>query len=93
MRSLRLNKSQASNIFRCRVFNIVARNHDDHSKNVDFILNKDHHWELAAAFAKQTQQIIGKFFEVASNGARYNVEAGISPALSAEIQNVHVLKM
>ena len=32
------------------IFNIVARNHDDHTKNFGFILNEQHAWELAPAF-------------------------------------------
>ena len=32
------------------VFNVVARNHDDHSKNFAFILNKSHRWQLAPAY-------------------------------------------
>lgn len=50
MRSLRMSKSQALEMFRRTVFNIVARNHDDHTKNFGFILNEDHRWQLAPAF-------------------------------------------
>jgi serine/threonine-protein kinase HipA len=50
MRSLRLSKSQALEMFRRAVFNIAARNHDDHTKNFGFILNDEHQWEIAPAF-------------------------------------------
>ena len=50
MRSLRLNRAQALELYRRMVFNIVARNHDDHTKNFGFILNEQHNWELAPAF-------------------------------------------
>lgn len=50
MRSLRLNRAQALELYRRMVFNIVARNHDDHTKNFGFILNGQHNWELAPAF-------------------------------------------
>lgn len=50
MRSLRLNRAQALELYRRMVFNIVARNHDDHTKNFGFILNEQRNWELAPAF-------------------------------------------
>ena len=37
-------------LFRRMVFNIVARNHDDHSKNVSFMLDEDGPWRLAPAY-------------------------------------------
>ena len=50
MRSLRLNRAQALELYRRMVFNIVARNHDDHTKNFGFILNEKHRWDLSPAF-------------------------------------------
>lgn len=50
MRSLRLSKSQALEMFRRAVFNIAARNHDDHTKNFGFVLDDEYKWELAPAF-------------------------------------------
>lgn len=50
MRSLRLKRSEALEMFRRMVFNIVARNHDDHTKNIGFILKTGHQWELSPAF-------------------------------------------
>jgi len=37
-------------LFRRMVFNIVARNQDDHTKNFGFILRETGSWELAPAF-------------------------------------------
>lgn len=50
MRSMRLSRAQALELYRRMVFNIVARNHDDHTKNFGFILNEQHAWELTPAF-------------------------------------------
>lgn len=50
MRTLRLSKAQALELYRRMVFNIVARNQDDHTKNFGFILNAQQRWELAPAF-------------------------------------------
>ena len=50
MRTLRLSKTQALELYRRMVFNIVARNQDDHTKNFGFILTDQQRWELAPAF-------------------------------------------
>jgi serine/threonine-protein kinase HipA len=48
-RQLRLSSAEAEQLFRRMVFNIVARNHDDHAKNVAFML-QDGKWTLAPAY-------------------------------------------
>ena len=49
-RELELGADDAMQIFRRTVFNIVARNHDDHSKNVAFMLDDKNQWKLAPAY-------------------------------------------
>jgi len=50
-RRLKLPRKDAIEIYRRMVFNIVARNHDDHTKNTSFILdNADSQWRLSPAF-------------------------------------------
>lgn len=48
-RQLRLPASDAMQLLQRMVFNIVARNHDDHAKNFAFMLNKNT-WTLAPAY-------------------------------------------
>ncbi len=48
-RQLKLSALEAEQLFKRMTFNIVARNHDDHSKNFAFILEKDK-WSLAPAY-------------------------------------------
>lgn len=48
-RQLRLSAAEAEQLFRRMVFNIIARNHDDHSKNFAFMLIKNK-WTLAPAY-------------------------------------------
>lgn len=50
MRQLRLPYSQAEQLFRRMVFNVIARNCDDHTKNFSFIMNRSGTWKLAPAF-------------------------------------------
>ncbi len=50
MRQLRLSKAAAIQQFRRMVFNVVARNQDDHTKNIAFLMNQDGRWKLSPAF-------------------------------------------
>lgn len=50
MRLLRLPYPQAEQMFRRMVFNVMAKNCDDHTKNFAFRLKKDGDWELAPAY-------------------------------------------
>lgn len=50
-RQLRLSRRDAVEIYRRMVFNLIARNHDDHSKNIGFLLPGPRTaWQLAPAF-------------------------------------------
>lgn len=50
MRMLRLTYPEAEQMFRRMVFNVLATNYDDHTKNFSFILKKDQNWRLAPAY-------------------------------------------
>ena len=50
MRELKLEYPDAEQMFRRMVFNVMARNCDDHTKNFSFRLIKDGKWELAPAY-------------------------------------------
>lgn len=50
MRLLRLPYPQAEQLFRRMVFNVIARNCDDHTKNFAFRLKENESWELAPAY-------------------------------------------
>ena len=50
MRELKLTYAEAEQMFRRMVFNVIARNCDDHTKNFSFILKKGNKWELAPAY-------------------------------------------
>lgn len=50
MRALLLPYTAAEQLYRRMVFNVVARNCDDHTKNFSFIMDKIGKWELAPAF-------------------------------------------
>ncbi len=50
MRELKLTYAEAEQMFRRMVFNVIARNCDDHSKNFSFILKQGDRWRLAPAY-------------------------------------------
>lgn len=50
IRQLKLPMAAVEEQFRRMVFNVVARNQDDHVKNIAFLMNKDGEWSLAPAF-------------------------------------------
>ena len=73
MRQLKLTYPEAEEMFRRMVFNVLATNYDDHTKNFSFILKKDEKWTLSPAYdicfafdetnhwvSKQTLSINGK---------------------------------
>lgn len=50
MRALRLPYSQAQEMFRRMVFNVVIRNQDDHTKNISFLMDRQGKWNLSPAY-------------------------------------------
>lgn len=77
MRALRLPYSQAQEMFRRIVFNVVVRNQDDHTKNISFLMDKNGKWQLSPAYdigyaynpqggwtAQHQMSINGKFDEI-----------------------------
>ena len=50
MQQLDLPTASLEQQFRRMAFNIIARNHDDHVKNIAFLMNKSGAWSLSPAF-------------------------------------------
>lgn len=50
MRRLRLTYPEAEEFYRRMVFNVVARNQDDHTKNTSFLMNRKGEWRLSPAY-------------------------------------------
>lgn len=50
MRALRLPYSDAQEMFRRMVFNVILRNQDDHTKNISFLMDKTGRWRLSPAY-------------------------------------------
>lgn len=77
MRILRLTYPEAEEMFRRMVFNVLATNYDDHTKNFSFILKKNDAWRLAPAydlcfsFDETNQWVSSQTLSV--NGKRLNI--------------------
>jgi serine/threonine-protein kinase HipA len=50
MRKLRISKAEAIQQYRRMVFNVIARNQDDHTKNIAFLMDNKGKWRLSPAF-------------------------------------------
>src|SRR5690606_34722551 len=50
MRQLKLNYAEAEQLYRRMVFNVIARNCDDHTKNFAFMMEQDGRCKLATAY-------------------------------------------
>lgn len=50
MRELRLSYSDAEQLYLRMVFNVIARNQDDHTKNISFLMDTAGKWKLSPAY-------------------------------------------
>ena len=50
MRQLKLPYRDAEELFRRMCFNVIARNQDDHTKNISFLMNELGEWTLSPAY-------------------------------------------
>ncbi len=50
MYKLKLNQDEIEQLFMRMVFNVMARNQDDHVKNISFLMNRKGEWSLAPAY-------------------------------------------
>jgi len=50
MRQLRLPYKDAKQLYLRMIFNVIARNQDDHTKNISFLMDKTGKWSLSPAY-------------------------------------------
>jgi serine/threonine-protein kinase HipA len=50
MRQLHLSKAEAIQQYRRMIFNVLARNQDDHTKNIAYLMGPDGEWRLSPAY-------------------------------------------
>ncbi|MEI7485364.1 MAG: HipA domain-containing protein, partial [Ignavibacteriota bacterium] len=63
--------------YRRMVFNVIARNQDDHTKNISFLMNESGTWSLSPAYdvtyAYNPSNIWTKRHQLSINGKRDNI--------------------
>lgn len=50
MRRLRITETEICQFYRRMVFNVLARNQDDHVKNISFLMDRNGNWSLSPAY-------------------------------------------
>lgn len=89
MRQLLLPHDQAVELFRRMVFNVMARNQDDHTKNISFLMGKDGRWRLSPAYdmtyAYNPQGIWTSQHQMLINGKRSGITMADLTAVAEKI--------
>lgn len=77
MRALYLPHPQMEEFFRRMVFNVVACNQDDHTKNISFLMDKSGTWRLSPAYdmswAYSSQGVWTQSHQMSLNGKRSDI--------------------
>jgi serine/threonine-protein kinase HipA len=95
MRTLRLPYAAAEQVYRRMIFNVVARNQDDHTKNFSFLMDKDGKWSLSPAYdvvySYNPQGDYTSLHQMSINGKRehFTKEDLLNVAQSMHIRKAH----
>lgn len=101
VRQLGLGQDAIKEIFHRAVFNIVGRNHDDHTKNFGFLMGEDGQWVLSPAFdmtysydpsGKWTRQHQVKFNNKQDNFTRNDIVSFGKYCNLTKKQSLHILQ-
>lgn len=78
MRQLRLPYRDAEELFRRMCFNVFARNQDDHTKNISFLMDENGQWALSPAYdVTYAYDPVNKWMkdhQMSINGKRKDIE-------------------
>ncbi len=76
MRQLRLPHTDAVQLYKRMVFNVLARNQDDHTKNISFLMDRQGVWKLSPAYditySYNPSGIWTSMHQMSANGKRDN---------------------
>ena len=91
IRELRLPYRDSEQLFKRMVFNVMARNQDDHTKNISFLMDKSGTWSLSPAydvtFAYNPTNFWLKTHQMSINGKRDNDTITIEDILTIAKNN------
>ena len=87
MRGLRLTQTEMEQAYRRMVFNVIGCNQDDHTKNIEFLMDTDGVWRLSPAF--DMSYAVGAGFtrqhQMSVNGKRQHITRQDLLAVAAEV--------
>jgi serine/threonine-protein kinase HipA len=77
LRRLKLPYSQMEELYHRMTFNVIARNQDDHTKNISFLMDQNGNWSLSPAYdviyAFNPNNIWLKAHQMSVNGKREDI--------------------
>lgn len=86
MRGLRLTQTEMEQAYRRMVFNVIGCNQDDHTKNIEFLMDTDGVWHLSPAY--DMSYAVGEGFtrrhQMSVNGKRLHISRADMLAVAAE---------
>ncbi len=92
LRQLGLPRDQAVEFYRRAVFNVLARNQDDHSKNFSFLMDATGEWNLSPAYDVSWSYQPDSFWvashQLTLNGKRDNFEIDDLLALAGQVKGL-----
>ena len=97
MRQLKLPYREIEQLFLRMTFNVVARNQDDHTKNISFLMDEDGKWKLAPAYdityAFDPKNVWMKAHQLSANGKNDKIKKAdiLSVAKNISIKKAEAL--
>ncbi len=92
MRVLGLSRDEAIEYYRRMVFNVVARNQDDHTKNTSFLMDQQGNWSLSPAYDVSWSYQPGSFWvethQMTVNGKRDKFELTDLEAVAKQVRGI-----
>ncbi|WP_414705520.1 type II toxin-antitoxin system HipA family toxin [Pseudomonas sp.] len=96
-RLLGLSRDEATQFYRRMVFNVIARNQDDHTKNISFLLDRDGTWNLSPAYDVSWSYLPGNFWvdshQMTINGKRDRFEVADLEAVANQVRGLDAKKI
>ena len=87
MRGLRLTQTEMEQAYRRMVFNVIGCNQDDHTKNIEFLMDTDGVWKLSPAY--DMSYAVGSGFtrqhQMSVNGKRLHITRQDMLTVAAEV--------
>lgn len=87
MRGLRLTQTEMEQAYRRMVFNVIGCNQDDHTKNIEFLMDTDGVWRLSPAY--DMSYAVGSGFtrqhQMSVNGKRLHITRKDMLTVAAEV--------